>query len=119
MTSSAGRTENGAPHRNRHVIMTTCQAHAAAGFTNLLVTKEDDVIVGEPAPRELLRAAIGRASRNSPAGHPGAVAGVRPFDVSCSHSRQQCQRGHLSRPHNAEVAAVVGAAAPLQCDEAL
>jgi hypothetical protein len=48
MTSSAGRTENGALRRNRHVIMTTCQVHAAAGFTNLLVTKEDDVIVLNP-----------------------------------------------------------------------
>ena len=28
--------------------MTTCQAHAADGFTNLLVTKEDGVIVLNP-----------------------------------------------------------------------
>jgi hypothetical protein len=30
------------------VIMTTCQAHGAAGFTNLLVTKEDGIIVLNP-----------------------------------------------------------------------
>jgi hypothetical protein len=28
--------------------MTTCQAHGAAGFTNLLVTKEDAAIVLNP-----------------------------------------------------------------------
>lgn len=28
--------------------MTTCQVHGAAGFTNLLVTKEDGVIVLNP-----------------------------------------------------------------------
>jgi hypothetical protein len=28
--------------------MTTCQAHGAAGFTNLLLTKEDGVIVLNP-----------------------------------------------------------------------
>jgi hypothetical protein len=28
--------------------MTTCQAHGAAGFTNLLVTKEDGLIVLNP-----------------------------------------------------------------------
>ena len=32
----------------RRVVMTTCQAHGAAGFTNLLVTKEDGVIVLNP-----------------------------------------------------------------------
>jgi hypothetical protein len=36
--------------RNSHrlVIMTTCQAHGAAGFTNLLVTKEDGITVLNP-----------------------------------------------------------------------
>jgi hypothetical protein len=33
------------------VIMTTCQAHGAAGFTNLLVTKEDGAIVLNPTSR--------------------------------------------------------------------
>jgi hypothetical protein len=33
---------------HRRVIMTTCQAHGADGFTNLLVTKEDGVIVLNP-----------------------------------------------------------------------
>lgn len=33
---------------HRRVVMTTCQAHGAAGFTNLLVTKEDGVIVLNP-----------------------------------------------------------------------
>ncbi|MGH3780007.1 MAG: hypothetical protein ACRDRO_05065 [Pseudonocardiaceae bacterium] len=28
--------------------MTTCQAHGAAGFTNLLVTKQDGIIVLNP-----------------------------------------------------------------------
>lgn len=32
----------------RRAIMTTCQAHGAAGFTNLLVTKEDGIIVLNP-----------------------------------------------------------------------
>jgi hypothetical protein len=30
------------------VIMTTCQAHGTAGFTNLLVTKEGEFIVLNP-----------------------------------------------------------------------
>jgi hypothetical protein len=32
----------------RRVLMTTCQAHGAAGFTNLLVTKEGGFIVLNP-----------------------------------------------------------------------
>ncbi len=28
--------------------MTTCQAHGSAGFTNLLVTKENEIIVLNP-----------------------------------------------------------------------
>jgi hypothetical protein len=32
----------------RRVVMTTCQAHGAAGFTNLLVTKQDGTIVLNP-----------------------------------------------------------------------
>ncbi|PZS12695.1 MAG: hypothetical protein DLM60_21860 [Pseudonocardiales bacterium] len=46
MTIKASPTENSAHHRR--VVITTCQAHAAAGFTNLLVTKEDGVIVLNP-----------------------------------------------------------------------
>ena len=33
---------------HRRVLMTTCQAHGAEGFTNLLVTKEGGVIVLNP-----------------------------------------------------------------------
>lgn len=37
------------PRRShRRVIITTCQTHGAAGFTNLLVTKEDAFIVLNP-----------------------------------------------------------------------
>ena len=46
MTTKASPIENSARHRR--VVMTTCQAHAAAGFTNLLVTKEDGIIVLNP-----------------------------------------------------------------------
>ena len=42
------RAEHSARGSHRRVIMTTCQGHAAAGFTNLLVTKEDGVIVLHP-----------------------------------------------------------------------
>jgi hypothetical protein len=45
VTIKAGPTEDSAHSRHRRVIMTTCQAHGAAGFTNLLVTKENGVIV--------------------------------------------------------------------------
>jgi hypothetical protein len=44
----AGPTESSERRRHRRVVMTTCQNHAAAGFTNLLVTKEDGVIVLNP-----------------------------------------------------------------------
>jgi hypothetical protein len=40
--------ENNVRRSHRLVIATTCQAHGAAGFTNLLVTKEDGVIVLNP-----------------------------------------------------------------------
>jgi hypothetical protein len=42
------RQENSARRNQRLVIMTTCEAHGAAGFTNLLVTKEDGLIVLNP-----------------------------------------------------------------------
>ncbi len=42
------RTKKGARSHYRRVVMTTCQAHGAAGFTNLLLTKEDGVIVLNP-----------------------------------------------------------------------
>lgn len=35
------RTEKGAHSRYHRVVMTTCQTHGAAGFTNLLLTKEE------------------------------------------------------------------------------
>jgi hypothetical protein len=42
------RQENSARRNHRLVIMTTCEAHGAVGFTNLLVTKENGVIVLNP-----------------------------------------------------------------------
>lgn len=45
---SLGRTEDGARRSHRRVVMTTCQAHGAAGFTNLLITREDGFIVLNP-----------------------------------------------------------------------
>ena len=45
---SLRRHESGAHTSQRCVIMTTCQAHGAAGFTNLLMTKESGVIVLNP-----------------------------------------------------------------------
>lgn len=42
------RTEDGAGSRHRRVIMTTCQVHGAAGFANLLLTKEGGIIVLNP-----------------------------------------------------------------------
>lgn len=41
-------TIDSARGRYRRVIMTTCQAHGSAGFTNLVVTKEDGAIVLNP-----------------------------------------------------------------------
>jgi hypothetical protein len=41
-------TDTSARGSHRRVLMTTCQAHGAAGFTNLLVTKENGVIVLNP-----------------------------------------------------------------------
>ncbi len=49
--TSAQRPANStdaARRTHRRVLMTTCQAHGAAGFTNLLVTKEGGVIVLNP-----------------------------------------------------------------------
>jgi hypothetical protein len=42
------RDEKNARTSQRRVIMTTCQAHGAAGFTNLLMTRENGVIVLNP-----------------------------------------------------------------------
>jgi hypothetical protein len=42
------RTESGVLGSHRRVVMTTCQAHGSAGFTNLLVTKENGIIVLNP-----------------------------------------------------------------------
>jgi hypothetical protein len=36
---------DGARGSRHHVIMTTCRVHGAAGFTNLLATRDDGVIV--------------------------------------------------------------------------
>jgi hypothetical protein len=40
--------DNDARRSHRRVVMTTCQAHGAAGFTNLLVAKEHGTIVLNP-----------------------------------------------------------------------
>ena len=37
--------DNDARRSHRRVVMTTCQAHGATGFTNLLVAKENGTIV--------------------------------------------------------------------------
>lgn len=42
------RSTSGGRSSHRRVVMTTCQAHGSAGFTNLLVTKQDGVIVLDP-----------------------------------------------------------------------
>lgn len=42
------RAETHQNNGHRRVVMTTCQAHGAAGFTNLLVTKEHGTIVLNP-----------------------------------------------------------------------
>ena len=42
------RTVSGVRGSHRRVVMTTCQAHGAAGFTNLLVAKENATIVLNP-----------------------------------------------------------------------
>ncbi len=41
-------TGSGVRGNHRRVIMTTCEAHGSPGFTNLLVTKEDGIIVLNP-----------------------------------------------------------------------
>jgi hypothetical protein len=41
-------TGRGGRGSHRRVVMTTCQAHGSAGFTNLLVTKENGTIVLNP-----------------------------------------------------------------------
>jgi hypothetical protein len=41
-------TGSGVRGSHRRVVMTTCQAHGSAGFTNLLVTKENGTIVLNP-----------------------------------------------------------------------
>ena len=46
--ATAQRSVSGARSSHRRVVMTTCQAHGSAGFTNLLVTKQDGVIVLDP-----------------------------------------------------------------------
>lgn len=54
MTAGINRlvmTQNGANtagNNHRRVIMTTCQTHGATDFTNLLVTKENAIIVLNP-----------------------------------------------------------------------
>lgn len=45
MTKNSDKT---ALNNHRRVIMTTCQTHGAAGFTNLLVIKENGTIVLNP-----------------------------------------------------------------------
>ncbi len=42
------RAGSGVRGSHSRVVMTTCQAHGSAGFTNLLVTKENGTIVLNP-----------------------------------------------------------------------
>jgi hypothetical protein len=46
--ATSPRVESGVCGSYRRVVMTTCQAHGAVGFTNLLVTKENGIIVLNP-----------------------------------------------------------------------
>jgi hypothetical protein len=46
--ASSPCVESGVRGSHRRVVMTTCQAHGAVGFTNLLVTKEIGTIVLNP-----------------------------------------------------------------------
>jgi hypothetical protein len=46
--ATSPRVESGVRGSHRQVVMTTCQAHGAVGFTNLLVTKENGTIVLNP-----------------------------------------------------------------------
>jgi hypothetical protein len=46
--ATSPRLESGVRGSHRRVVMTTCQAHGAVGFTNLLVTKENGIIVLNP-----------------------------------------------------------------------
>ena len=46
--TTSPRVESGVRGSHRRVVMTTCQAHGATGFTNLLVTKENGTIVLNP-----------------------------------------------------------------------
>jgi hypothetical protein len=49
IVNTAPTTATGSTRRaHRRVLMTTCQEHGAAGFTNLLVTKESGYIVLNP-----------------------------------------------------------------------
>lgn len=46
--TSSGSVTGSMRGSQRRVLMTTCQAHGSAGFTNLLVTKEGGFIVLNP-----------------------------------------------------------------------
>jgi hypothetical protein len=48
VSTTLPRTGSGVRGNHRRVVMTTCQAHGSAGFTNLLVTKENGTIVLNP-----------------------------------------------------------------------
>ena len=48
LSTTLPRTGSGVRGSHRRVVMTTCQAHGSAGFTNLLVTKENGTIVLNP-----------------------------------------------------------------------
>ena len=45
---SLQHTKHGTRRSHRRVVMTSCLAHGAVGFTNLLVTREDGIIVLNP-----------------------------------------------------------------------
>lgn len=70
----------------RQVLMTTCQTHGAAGFTNLLVTKEGGYIVSTPR-RKLLRSAPRRTDRHRALPPTRAVAGNMNHSMTDRHHR--------------------------------
>jgi hypothetical protein len=46
--ATSPQVDSGVRGSHRRVVMTTCQAHGSTGFTNLLVTKENGIIVLNP-----------------------------------------------------------------------
>jgi hypothetical protein len=73
---SLQRTEHGARRSHRRVVITTCQAHGAVGFTNLLVTREDGIIVLNPHAANCCVLRLDEQAATGSARHPHGVAGM-------------------------------------------